>query len=275
MGTVASVFGGVSGGGGESGKIYTAIDNAFAANGLGGNQGNEVPAAYLNYILVDKDYKFLTMGWQAVTDDSDWAKAEVKFAQPIIAAEEGYMYVYMSYENQSNEYVYFDDFTVTTTRSNVIQYNEYYPFGLQTSTSWTRESTKDNNYLYNAANELNKTSSWYEMYYREYDPAIGRMLQVDPYAMMYASTTTYNYALNNPVMMNDPSGGLVNAVGYTDSQLHTMYRHDRFSGGTSDFGAWASNNLDSFGMGDRKINGGNGIDYYGINENGQTGLDGL
>jgi uncharacterized protein RhaS with RHS repeats len=45
------------------------------------------------------------------------------------------------------------------------------------------------------------------MFYRGYDPAIGRMLQVDPYATMYASVTTYNYALNNPAFFNDPYGG--------------------------------------------------------------------
>lgn len=30
---------------------------------------------------------------------------------------------------------------------------------------------------------------------------------MDPYAPMYASYTTYNYAVNNPVMINDPNGG--------------------------------------------------------------------
>ena len=45
------------------------------------------------------------------------------------------------------------------------------------------------------------------MFYRGYDPALGRMLQVDPFAVMYASSTTYNYGLNNPVAFNDPSGG--------------------------------------------------------------------
>jgi hypothetical protein len=54
------------------------------------------------------------------------------------------------------------------------------------------------------------------MFYRGYDPATGRMLQVDPYATMYASYSGYNYALGNPVMMNDPSGGVVSAQGGFD-----------------------------------------------------------
>ena len=36
--------------------------------------------------------------------------------------------------------VEFDDLTITHTKTNLIQYNEYYPFGLQTRSSWTREN---------------------------------------------------------------------------------------------------------------------------------------
>jgi hypothetical protein len=35
---------------------------------------------------------------------------------------------------------------------------------------------------------------------------LGKFLQVDPMADKYASATTYNYAFNNPVVMNDPMG---------------------------------------------------------------------
>ncbi|WP_254166293.1 hypothetical protein [Chryseosolibacter histidini] len=56
--------------------------------------------------------------------------------------------------------MYFDDVTITHTPTNIIQYNEYYPFGLQVATSWTRENNK-NDYLYNEGSELNATSGWY------------------------------------------------------------------------------------------------------------------
>ena len=117
-----------------------------------------------------------------------------------MAKEEGWIYVYVSNENTTAVEVYFDDVVITRTKSNVIQYNEYYPFGLQTASSWTRENTLDNNYLYNASNELNDNTGWYEMFYRGYDPTIGRMLQVDPYAARYASLSAYNYGASNPAM---------------------------------------------------------------------------
>ncbi len=206
MGAVSAAFGGVMGGG-ESGLIYSGVNNAFGAYGLAGNQGDNVPAAYLNYILFDKNYKLLDMGWKPVTSASSWAKAKISFDEPIAVKEEGYLFVYLSYENQSNNPVYFDDMKVTHSKSNVIQYNEYYPFGLQASTSWTRENTHQNAYLYNEGNELNSNTGWYEMFFRGYDPALGRMLQVDPFASDFMSLSPYNYVGNNPVLLTDPSGG--------------------------------------------------------------------
>ena len=64
------------------------------------------------------------------------------------------MFVYLSYENQSNNWVYFDDFKVTHTKSNVIQYNEYYPFDMNTANSWTRENTTGNNFF------IMRVASW-------------------------------------------------------------------------------------------------------------------
>jgi hypothetical protein len=46
----------------------------------------------------------------------------------------------------------------------------------------------------------------YEMFYRGYDPVLGRMLQVDPMASKYASLTPYNYSFNNPALFSDPMG---------------------------------------------------------------------
>ena len=84
--------------------------------------------------------------------------------------------------------------------------NNYYAFGLQTSQSWTRIDTKPNQYLYNAGSELNEATSNYEMMFRSYDPAIGRMSGVDPMVDRFASLTPYNYSFNDPVYWNDPSG---------------------------------------------------------------------
>jgi RHS repeat-associated protein len=102
--------------------------------------------------------------------------------------------------------VYFDDFKITHTKSNLIQGNEYYPFGMQTANSWTREAVTGNNYLANGGTELNATTQLYDLHYRNYDAALGRMFQLDPMASKYGSLTPYNYSLNNPTNLNDPLG---------------------------------------------------------------------
>lgn len=210
---MTTAFGVTSSSTGEAAKAYTALTNygGLIAAGEGEEGDEDYPRCFVTILLFDKDYNFIDAAWDQIDGGlqvgSTPKAAHDLMSKEVTVQEEGYAYVFVSNESPTYVEYFVDDVTVTRTPSNVIQYNEYYPFGLQTSSSWTRDQTKDNNYLYNAANELNKTSGWYEMFYRGYDPAIGRMLQVDPYAPLYASTTTYNYALNNPVMMNDPSGG--------------------------------------------------------------------
>jgi len=190
---------------------------------MAGNQGDSQPSAYLNYILFDKDYKFLDMGWEPVPSSADFTKQKISIPT-VNVREPGYIFVYLSYEGESNNWVYFDDFQVTHTPTNVIQYNEYYPFGLQTSTSWTRENHR-NDYLYNEGSELNPNSGWYETFFRGYDPALGRFLQVDPLASVIPNYSPYAYANNNPVLLNDPWGLLAAEVFWdlVDDLLNSDY----------------------------------------------------
>jgi RHS repeat-associated protein len=147
-----------------------------------------------------------TYGFEEVPASAYFNKALVKFDDPILIEKPGYIYVYLSYENESNNYVYFDDLKVNYQKSQIVQSNNYYAFGLQTSDSWTRIDTKPNQYLYNAGSELNDLTSNYEMFFRGYDPAIGRMSGVDVMADSYSSLTPYNYSFNDPVYWNDPNG---------------------------------------------------------------------
>ena len=95
---------------------------------------------------------------------------------------------------------------MTHHQSKVIQSNNYYPFGLQHTSSWTRSTERKNNRLYNAGSELNEQTKNYETFYRDYDPAIGRFNQIDPLAGSFSNLTPYNYAFNDPVALNDPNG---------------------------------------------------------------------
>jgi RHS repeat-associated protein len=202
---VAGVFGGVSGAPDLSGAIYNGVNSAITGFGTGGNQGNNRPAAYFNYILFDKNYKVLSAGWQ-LAPATIFTKQKLSFAT-IDVKEAGFVFAWLSYDDDSNNWVYFDDFKVKHTKyNNVIQYNEYYPFGMQTAASWTRENVTGNNYLANGGTELNATSMVYDLDYRNYDPVLGRMNQVDPMAAKYPSLSPYNFSFNDPVTFADPNG---------------------------------------------------------------------
>lgn len=53
---------------------------------------------------------------------------------------------------------------------------------------------------------MNKNSGWYETFFRGYDAALGRFMQVDPLASSFSSSSPYHYAYNNPVLFNDILG---------------------------------------------------------------------
>ncbi len=207
-----SAFGVSPPGSGEAANAWSALNNygSVAAGGGGhDNSSGSYPKAYVNLIVVDKKYSFLDGAWDQINGGlqvGSTPTAHDELYQEYVAREEGYMYVFVSNENPTLVEVYFDDVTVTITPGNVIQGNEYYPYGLQTETSWTRENAWANNFLYNGGTELNKTTQVYDLYYRNYDPVLGRFGQVDPMAGSFGSFSPYSFAFNDPIALNDPLG---------------------------------------------------------------------
>ncbi|UII34128.1 hypothetical protein LVD17_09910 [Fulvivirga ulvae] len=92
------------------------------------------------------------------------------------------------------------------TEGKVVQSNNYYPFGLQQSTSWTRAEQTPNAHKFNAATEYNDFTDTYDTPFRQYDPATGRFNGVDALAHMMPNLTPYRFGFNNPVSFNDPTG---------------------------------------------------------------------
>ncbi len=246
--------------GGEIGTASTALNDWGSIVAAGGDgESNAAPHVSVNIILFDKNYNLV----DAAFDQID-AGAEQVGVSPVIShdyltkeytvKEEGYVFMYIANENATRVDAYFDDVTMTYTPTNVVQNNDYYPFGLQTSTSWTRDENK-NNFLYNQGGELNSTTGLYDLAYRNYDPAIGRFQQVDPLAAQFNSYSSYNYALNNPVMMNDPGGakagdpwgsntgldktlGRLEAWGDFMDGINPFYSGSHGGGGGSGTGQW-------------------------------------
>jgi RHS repeat-associated protein len=209
---LTNAFGVSSSSTGEALKAYNTLNDYGGLVAVGtAHNSNGYPKLFVNILLFDKNYKLLDATWQQIDGGEQPVGNGTKLPHDYMSAEltakeAGFAYVYISHENATLVEGYFDDVVMTYTPTNVIQYNEYYPFGLTTANSWTRENTIGNNFLYNAGSELNTTTNNYEMFFRGYDPALGRMMQVDPMASKYSSISPYNYALNNPAFWNDPTG---------------------------------------------------------------------
>lgn len=106
----------------------------------------------------------------------------------------------------------------------ILEENNYYPFGLKhrnynmgkkqyeklESTGGivitpTNETVYD--YKYNGKEWQDELGlNLYDYHARNYDPAIGRWMNMDPHAETYFSLSSYNYAINNPISFIDPDG---------------------------------------------------------------------
>jgi len=86
------------------------------------------PKAYLNYLVFDRDYNFKTGGYKRLgtTAKEDGTNvAHESMTASITIQEAGYVYIYLSNEEATPVEVFFDDFTVTQTKSPVVQSDDY------------------------------------------------------------------------------------------------------------------------------------------------------
>ncbi|WP_228463858.1 MULTISPECIES: RHS repeat-associated core domain-containing protein, partial [Chryseobacterium] len=86
----------------------------------------------------------------------------------------------------------------------VLEENNYYPFGLKHEEYNGLTGNPDYNYKYNGK-ELQETGM-YDYGARFYMPDLGRWGVVDPLAETSRRWSPYNYAVNNPIRFIDPDG---------------------------------------------------------------------
>jgi RHS repeat-associated protein len=133
--------------------------------------------------------------------------------------------------------------------------NNYYPFGLEHK-GYGPASTSNHPYKF-GGKEFNEELGldWYDVSARNYDPALGRWMNIDPFVELYFAKSPYIYALNTPINAIDDDGNLVifingnhfgdGASGYTTA-VSSVGKNFK---GTRDY--WKTNNyidFDSFVM---------------------------
>ena len=114
-----------------------------------------------------------------------------------------YKYIYQYKDHLGNIRVSYDKNLV------IQEENNYYPFGLKHNgyngnTSSTNDGLK---YKFNGKELQDELGlNMYDYGMRNYDPALGRWMNIDPLAELSRKFSPYTYALNNPVYFIDPDG---------------------------------------------------------------------
>ncbi len=201
---IASSFGYASVG--EGAAIYQNLFNTgmalLASNGS--NSDDNVPAAYLNYMYFDWEMNEVSTGFQMVSEDANNYPEEIEMT--IEATKPGYVFIFLSNQQNEDIEVCFDDLTVTVQESMVKETVDYYPFGMPFN-QYTRFLSEPNRHLYTdkmltAEHGLN----WLDVGARYYDFTLARWSSVDPLADKMAEWSGYASNFNNPVSFMDPDG---------------------------------------------------------------------
>ncbi|REG78506.1 DUF6443 domain-containing protein [Algoriphagus antarcticus] len=164
----------------------------------------DAPPAFLNYLFFDREMNYKYGGFVQMTNSAREDGTNVpheKLAQEVVAEEPGYFYIYLSNESQTGSEAFFDDFSIMTSESYVVQQTDYYTYGM-IAKNWTRIGEKATKDLFQGKTYEDLTK-WYDFHARQYDAALGRWFGVDP-QNQFASP--YLAMGNNPVMMVDPDG---------------------------------------------------------------------
>ena len=126
----------------------------------------------------------------------------------------GYDYVYQYKDHLGNIRLSYTDDPSNPGTPTTIDENNYYPFGLKHkgyNTGGDNSLGNDLARLYKfGGKELdgsyNGVLSTYDFGARNYDPTLGRWMNLDPLAEKYLNMTPYNFTLNNPIIFVDPDG---------------------------------------------------------------------
>ncbi len=155
------------------------------------------------------------------------------YATPTVTSSgvEGYRYVYQFKDHLDNVRLSYTKNDAGTLE--IIEENNYYPFGLahqgyNSSVSSLGNSTAQLLGFGGKEEQDELGLGWIDITARNYDPAIGRWMNLDPLAEQMRRHSPYNYAFDNPIYFMDPDGmkpfGAINSNGNCCNGLDRLAR---------------------------------------------------
>ncbi|WP_271768684.1 DUF6443 domain-containing protein [Aquimarina algiphila] len=169
---------------------------------------------------------------------------------------DSYRYVYQYKDHLGNIRLSYKDTdgNGSITTSEIIEENNYYPFGL-THKGYNNVITSTNPALkktYNGKEFQDELGlNWHDYGARNYDATIGRWMNLDQLAEIYHTDTPYAYVLNNPLSFIDPDGRQVIGATKDDAKkvhddLNTVFTGKQFTALRALFTRGKRNNKKAF-----------------------------
>ncbi|MCH7411523.1 DUF6443 domain-containing protein, partial [Belliella sp. DSM 111904] len=140
-------------------------------------QKRDAPEAYMGYALYDADSNLYEFGKHVLSKNA--ANEHEVLENNLYIPQDGYMETFLV--NETDENVWFDDFSIMSLSTPIVQETHYDPWGLElTGLGFQASGMKVNKYLYNG-NEIIRDLNLelYDFKSRHYDPAIGRFISID------------------------------------------------------------------------------------------------
>lgn len=144
---------------------------------------------------------------------------------------------YVTYNSGTFDYIYqYKDHLGNVRLSydknlNIIEENNYYPFGLKQKgynnvTAISTGYVTAQKYKYNGKELQDELGlNMYDYGARNYDPALGRWMNMDNHAGSYTSYSPYNYCINNPTNVIDPDGNDIYILIWATDRKNGKYGH--------------------------------------------------